>query len=196
MTGDRETLSVYDKSVAEYERLVGDGRRETELADLIAALPARARVLDVGCGPGHAAAVLIAEGLDVDAFDGSAAMVAAAQARGVPARQAYFGDPLPDCAYDAVWCAFSLLHADRSEMPGHLSWLHRALRPGGIFVLGLKSGEGSHRDDLGRRYTYYGEAEIRGLLADAGFTVEAARTGVSQGLAGTVDPWIIVTARA
>ena len=81
-------------------------------------------------------------------------------------------------------------------MPGHLSRLHRALRPGGLLHLGMKTGTGAHRDALGRFYTFYTIEELTALLSDHGFTVTETRTGAGKGLAGTHDPWCLIAAHA
>ncbi len=195
MSVDRETIGVYDRKAVDYAERFANSPNP-QLDAFIAALGAGARVLDLGCGPGHAADRMVAAGLEVDAVDASSAMVAAARARGVAARQAEFSDPLEPAAYDAVWANFSLLHASRDAMPGHLAALHAALRPDGRLSLGLKTGTGERRDHLGRFYTYYSEEELERLLAEAGFRIESRITGRSRGLAGTDDPWIVVTARA
>lgn len=195
MSGDRETLAVYDRKADYYAQRFAN-RDQPGLDAFIAALPRGARVLDLGCGPGDAAARMQAAGLSVDALDGSEAMVALARDRGVSARLAFFSDPLEAGAYYGVWASFSLLHAPRRDMPAHLAAVHAALVPDGLFVVGLKTGTGEARDALGRRYTYYTEPEISQLLLDAGFRVEARAYGEGVGLAGNLDPWMVVTVRA
>ncbi len=195
MTVDAQTIAVYDRQADEYARKLAGGN-DPHLERFIAALPARARVLDLGCGPGHAAERMQEAGFRVDAYDASPEMVARANARGVAARQAVFSDPLPYAPYDGVWASFSLLHAPRADIAGHLAAIHAAMTAGGLFILGLKTGEGDTRDRLGRHYTYYSEAELVGHLERAGFQVETCTHGEGKGLAGTVDPWIVVTAHA
>ena len=196
MTADRETLDVYDRSVTEYENVPLSDIATSVLQAFIARLKPGDRVLDVGCGPGSAAAGMVAAGMEVDAFDASAEMVRAAQAKGVSARLATFDDPVESGAYDAIWCSFSLLHAPRDRMPGYLATYHAALKPGGFLSVGLKLGEGTSRDRLGRVYTYYGEEELVGLIEAAGFEVIARVKGADVGLSGDVSDWIVVTARA
>ncbi|MEL6425126.1 MAG: class I SAM-dependent methyltransferase, partial [Pseudomonadota bacterium] len=90
----------------------------------------------------------------------------------------------------------SLLHAEREDMPRHLAALHRALKPGGRLMLGLKRGAGTHRDGIGRRYTFYEAEDLAPLLATSGFTVTETERGEEAGLDGTVSPWIITHAYA
>ena len=196
MSADRETLDVYNASVADYEKVGFSDTAAAVTRDFIARLPEGAHVLDVGCGPGSAAAEMMAAGHTVDAFDASGEMVRAAVAKGVPARVAVFDDPVDKAAYDAVWCSFSLLHAPREAMPGYLAAYRAALRDGGLLLVGLKLGAGRTRDRMGRIYTYYGEEELVGLIEEAGFQVIDRTRGRDAGLSGEVSDWIVVTARA
>lgn len=190
------TLRIYDREAGRYAEMAGD-HDTPGLDEFIAALPHGARVLDLGCGPGHHAARMADAGLEVLAVDGSAEMVARAAARpGVEARQALFDDIPSLGPVDGVWASFALLHAPQADLPRHLAALHAICRPGAPLALGMKLGEGEGPDPLGRFYAYYSEAELRAALAMAGFSVEAARHGRNVGLAGTEDPWILLSARA
>lgn len=193
---DRETLEVYDRSAAEYAtRFTADGVSK-HLTRFIAALPDRARVLDLGCGPGNAARAMAAAGFRVEAWDASAEMVGlAGRDPAVSARQARFDALDARTSYDGIHANFSLLHAPKIEMPDHLARIARALRPSGVFHIGMKTGTGEARDALGRFYAYYEEEELTALLAAAGLSVIATDRGRDKGLAGTVDPWMILLAR-
>lgn len=195
MSDDR-TLSVYDARAADYADRFARSGPDPRLDAFLDALPPGGTVLDLGCGPGTAAARMAQRGFIAEATDASAAMVAlAASHPGVTARLASFDD-LDACArYDGVWASFSLLHAPRAAMPRHLQAIHRALRPDRLLMLGLKTGTGESRDALGRFYTFYTEPEITGLLAAIGFEILSRDTGEEVGLAGTLDPWLILTAR-
>ncbi|QUJ75768.1 class I SAM-dependent methyltransferase [Sulfitobacter albidus] len=193
MSHDDETLRVYATRTADYAKFAQI--EDPHLATFIARLKPGAQVLDLGCGPGHAAAAMADAGLHPAATDAVAEMVAlAARHPGVTARQMTFDQIAGEDLYDGIWANFSLLHAARADLPRHLSALHRALRPGGAFHIGMKTGTGTQRDAIGRRYTYVTEAELRGLLADAGFTVTAATTGRDKGLDGTYADWITLAA--
>lgn len=197
MSADPETLAVYAAEVARYAEVTARVGGDRTLQDFMNSLPPGAHVLDLGCGPGHAAAAMVAAGITVDAVDASPEMVAEAAARhGLAARVARFDEIDAVAAYDGVWASFSLLHAPKAEMPGHLARLHRALRPGGRIAIGLKTGEGERRDRLGRFYAYYSRDEIEGLMRDAGFTATGRAEGANPGLDGVVAPWIVVHAHA
>ena len=60
----------------------------------------------------------------------------------------------------------------------------------------MKLGEGEHRDELGRFYSYYGEEELTDLLGVLGYTVLSTRRGNGKGLAGAEETFVVVTAHA
>ena len=195
---DDETLAVYAAKADEYAELTDDAAgQDPNLVAFIAAMPPAGRVLDLGCGPGGSAARMAKAGLRVDAFDPVAEMVAlAGRHAGVNARVAGFEDITTIALYDGIWANFSLLHAPRDAMPDHLRRIAAALKPGGRFHIGVKTGTGSKRDTLGRRYTYYGESELAGLLSAAGLTVFDRRAGCDKGLDGVEARWITMAAHA
>jgi len=87
------------------------------------------------------------------------------------------------------------LHDTREAMPGHLARLARALGPGGWLYLGLKEGAGESRDKLGRRYTYFGEAEIGALLQAAGFAEPEITVEQAAGYDGSKTGMMHILAR-
>lgn len=193
---ERETLNVYDAQAKTYQDLVAEWDNPA-LADFAAAMPQGGAVLDLGCGPGHAAARMADAGLHVTATDGSMEMIRlAARHPGVSARQATFDEIEGQSIYDGIWASFSLLHAPRAKFPMHLAALHRAAKPGARLHLAMKLGSGEVTDRLGRFYSYYSRAELEQLLQEAGFTVASHLTGKDKGLAGTLDEWIAITAHA
>jgi trans-aconitate methyltransferase len=193
---DPETIRVYDDRATEYADLTDSNiSDDPNLAAFIAACPAGGRVLDLGCGPGAAAAAMVQAGLKVEATDASSEMVAmAARHPGVTARQAVFDDISGSDIYDGIWASFSLLHAPRTDFPSHLKALHKALKPGGTFWIGMKTGTGQARDTLGRLYTYYTAPELDTYLTEAGFTPRSHKVGTGKGLDGKEAEYILVTA--
>ena len=193
---DKETLAVYAQRAEDYADRFGKAGEGPHMSDFLSEVPAGGRILDLGSGPAHTSAAMMRAGFDVEAWDASPEFVQIAKERyGVNARVATFDDLNANAVYDAIFANFSLLHAPKAEMPGHLTRIERALRPQGVFHIGLKAGSGEKRDGIGRFYAYYEVKELKALLEDAGFTVIRERTGEEAGLDGTVAPWIILLAR-
>ncbi len=158
-------------------------------------LPDEGRVLDVGSGPGYLAEVLAERGVRVAALDTSAAMLRLA-ARRVPAVRADLRRlPVRPGALDGIWANASLLHVPRAEVPGTLAGWHSALRPGGAVGLSTATGAdgeqgweevafpvgGAPGAPAPRRwFVLHPEARLRGLIADAGFTLSHADTYVTH----------------
>ncbi len=195
MSSDPQTLKVYGEKVADYVKVTEGAAKDPLLTAFIGGLARRARVLDLGCGPGFAAAEMARAGLQVEATDATPEMVALAAAHdGVNASLATFDEISGENLYDGIWANFCLLHAPRADMPRHLAALRKALKPGGLFHIGLKTGTGEHRDKLGRLYTYYTETELTGLLTAAGFTPFSSTTGCDKGLDGKMSDWAAIAA--
>ncbi len=197
MSIDPKTLAVYGAQAQKYADLTGNLEDDRHLAAFIVAMPEGARVLDLGCGPGIAAGQMADHGLKVDAIDAVPEMVAmAALHPGVTARQGTFDDITVTDLYDGIWANFSLLHAPRADMPRHLAALKCALRPGGLFHIGVKTGAGEARDSLGRLYTYYAENELLDLMLATGLAPQNSWTGRDVGLSGQADDWVVIHAHA
>jgi hypothetical protein len=60
----------------------------------------------------------------------------------------------------------------------------------------MKLGTGARRDALGRFYTYYTAEELKHILTQNGFTMTFEREGTEKGLAGDVEPFIMLAAHA
>ena len=193
---DKETLRVYDAKAAEYAKLIKrENNDDPHLDRFINKLPTGERVLDLGCGPGISAARMANAGLQVDAIDGSAEMIAmATQHHGVTAWQATFDEITGTNIYGGIWANFCLLHASKEAVPQHLAALVTALKLGGAFHIAMKLGSGSQRDTIGRLYSYYSEPELTNLLVAAGLTVAETAHGRTVGLDGTEADWIVMAA--
>lgn len=195
---DHETLSVYDAKADEYADLVTASEPDPDrhLVAFMQALPKGGRVLDLGCGPGRASHFLAKAEFQVDAWDASQEM--ARLGRGtynLDVQVKGFDDLDAVDTYDGIYANFSLLHAPKTDMPKHLNSISQALRPGGQFHIGTKTGTGEKRDSIGRFYAYYSDAELTGLLGDADLSVLTRATGRQVGLDGVEAPWIIMRAK-
>jgi SAM-dependent methyltransferase len=124
-----------------------------------------ARVLDAGCGSGRDAKAFQEMGYQVDAFDASSAMVELArQHTGLPVQLMSFSEIDDKAQYDGIWCCASLLHVPSSELPAVMQKLADAIKPGGVWYVSFKYGNGE-RVQGERRFTDMDEVGLRGLLA-------------------------------
>lgn len=192
---DQKTIDAYSSRVSAYLSIpLPPEQIESRMA--FAEAVGEGHVLDLGSGPGSDSAFFLREGLTVRALDATPAFVEHARENGVDAHLGTFDDVTEVAEYDGVYASFSLLHAPRKDFPRHLAAIHQALKPGGVFFLGLKLGTGEHRDDLDRYYTYFSQTEIEEALAATGFTIDRITTGMGRGLAGSYDGFILVLAHA
>lgn len=194
---DKLTLEIYGKKAKDYVNMIATDKPNCHLRAFIAAVPKAGHALDIGCGPGHSAAAMRAAGLTVTAIDPSPEMSILGKERfGIDITQGSYEDITEKAHYDGIWSSFSMLHVLRTDVPKHLNAIKRALKPNGILVIGVKKGTGEARDSIGRLYTYFTRNELDTLLCNAGLTPTDHFEGSEAGLAGTIDPFIIVTAYA
>jgi len=194
---DQKTIDVYNGQVDTYLKMVGVLEVDPILLRFIDRLRVNDCVLDLGCGPALASAVMRDNGLRVDPVDAAEGMVQLANDKfNIGARQAQFNDINAIGIYHGVWANFSLLHAQTKDFSAVLLALHRALKPEGLLHLGMKLGEGSKRDKYGRYYAYYSQAELELYLNEAGFDLVHAELGEALGMAGDMEPWIALTGLA
>lgn len=125
-----------------------------------------ARVLDAGCGSGRDAKAFLEMGYQVEAFDASSAMVELAREHtGLPVQVMTFADVDWQEEFDGIWCCASLLHVPAVELPGVMRKLADALKPGGVWYVSFKYGDGEREVD-GRRFTDMDEGGLKALIRE------------------------------
>ena len=164
---DDATLQFYRRNAEAY---AGWAKApSTRLIGFLKLLPPGGAILELGCGAGNHAAVMLAEGFVLRATDGSPEMAEVAARRINHPVEAMLFDELEDLdTYDGVWASACLLHVPRDELAGILSRIHRALKPGGIFYASYKIGHGDGRDSIGRYYNYPSPEWLQATYTSAG----------------------------
>ena len=197
MTCDIKTLQVYETQSSKYLENITNEHPSKTLKYFAANLPNKSNVLDYGCGPGLSAEYLANLGHSVTAFDASQNMLELVpKHERIKSYQATFDTFSENEIFDGIWASFSLLHAKRRDFPHLLTSIKRALKPYGLFSIGLKLGAGEKRDKLGRRYTFVSRNELDQLLKSSGFNVFNHIFGNDIGLDGVMSEWVFAYAKA
>lgn len=192
---DARTIAAYDHQAAEYAELAKTDEAQQGLDSFLRLVRSGGLILDLGCGPGHTAAKMVKLGYCVDAIDASPEMARLAwEQYQLEVRLCDFAAINVLDHYDGVWASFSLLHAPREQFPLLIDQVARALKPEGALFIGMKLGEGSGRDRLGRHYSYFSEDELVDTLSASGFMIRNHTSGEGLGLAGHVEPWMTLIA--
>lgn len=193
----------YDRIGGRYEASIAanpPGVRGWFQDEVLRRLPAGADVLELGCGPGTAAATL-ANGRSYTGVDISAGQLAIARER-LPGGTFLRGDftriALPAEAFDGVVSFFVFNHVPRQEQAPMFAQVFRWLRPGGRFMLSLGAADAPDavQDDwLGVPMFFAGfepDMNEHSLLA-AGFEIELSetRTEVEEGEGEATFHWVI-----
>lgn len=196
LMADKETLEVYANYAEDYAKRFAQDKPDVHLRKFMSALPTQAHVLDLGCGTGRTTAFMARAGIDVEGWDASPEMASVGlQQHEQVIRIATFDQLDAHATYDGIFANFSLLHVPKAEMAKCLARIAKALKPGGLLHIGLKTGEGEARDKLGRFYAYYTDPEITALLNDVGLPSIDRSYGADVGLDGEPAPWIILLAQ-
>ncbi|HEV8718627.1 MAG TPA: class I SAM-dependent methyltransferase [Candidatus Binatia bacterium] len=164
---DLQTLAFYENHSQDYyQSTVGLGMREL-YGPFLSELPPAGRILDAGCGSGRDAKAFLERGYRVVAVDASPKMAQLATALiGQSCKVLCFQEMEFHEEFDGIWACASLLHVPKSQMHDVMRRFIKALKPGGIFYLSLKEGEGEHVAEDGRFFNYYTVESFRRLLAN------------------------------
>lgn len=179
-------VAGYDRLASSWDDWAGDVHpdlRAKYLEKLEARLSPGSNVLDLGCGTGRPVAVRLAPVHRYLGVDASPRMVELAQ-HNVPDGQFQRADmtalDLPENSFDAVVAFYSIIHVPRDDQPDLFSRIRSWLRPGGLFVGCLSSGDlpESWEDDwLGGGPMYWSGFDAdtnRRLLEEAGLEMDSS----------------------
>lgn len=143
----------------------------------------RARVWDVGCGPGHVTAFLAGLGLDAAGIDLSVQMVEQARARhpdlefGTGSMTAL---PAPDGSWAGLVCFYALIHMiEDADVRTALAEFRRVLADHGLLLLAVHAGEEVRHSQewfgapVDVSFRFFDPGWLSAELDRAGFAVEA-----------------------
>ncbi|MBX7531800.1 methyltransferase domain-containing protein [Qipengyuania sp. 1XM1-15A] len=196
MSADAATIAYYEANAPRYTLSFGQAPSR-HLDTFLDRLEPRACILELGCGGGRDSARIIERGFDLEATDGTPAMVRKANERfDVGARVMRFDELDADAQYDAVWAHACLLHVARADLPAVLAAIRNALRPGGWHFANYKLGDAEGRDPLGRLTNLPDESWLEAIYHDAGFEIVATERYRGKGADGVQRDWYALTLRS
>jgi SAM-dependent methyltransferase len=148
------------------------------LEDFMQKLPAKAHVLDAGCGAGIPVAKILSERFDVTGVDFSEAQIELAKIN-VPNAIFICQDMtqlgFPASSFDGICSFYAIIHIPREEHRALLEYFYRMLKPEGVALLclGAKALPDDIEEDFhGQRmyWSHYDAATYQSMLKEIGFS--------------------------
>lgn len=173
-------INTYDCIVKEYSlHEFNNPQMEKYYKKFLSLIPKKAKILDLGCGPGQAAFRFVKFGHAVTGVDLSKEMINYAKKK-VPKANFFVMDVEKikfSQKFSAVWAAFILVHIDRKKHLSILKKINSLLSKGGVLFLGLLEGEGEkemlepYNRDFKQYFVFTSKKEILKNLEQSGFRV-------------------------
>lgn len=176
------TLNSYDVSASQYAINTEALHPQKEVQKFLEMLPSRkAKILDIGCGPGRDAKIFVEHGLDVIGIDFSSKMVEISR-KNVPQGTFQLMDieslVFPAETFDGAWANCSLLHIPKKNMPVVLKNIWTILKPNGCLYISLKQDRldelctpDGRYGGLEKFWSFYEENDLMTLLNESGFKI-------------------------
>lgn len=189
------TTSFYDDNAETYA--ARDRKPPTARLDaFLAALPEKARILELGCGGGQDCAYMLSKGFDVTPTDGSAELARQAEKLiGRPVKIMRFEELSAHEEFDGVWAEASLLHVPRADLPGILTLIRSALKQDGVFHASFKAGTTEGHDSFGRYYNYPSMEWLQELFDTGGWKDISINEVDGGGYDGKPTRWLHLATR-
>jgi cyclopropane fatty-acyl-phospholipid synthase-like methyltransferase len=186
-TGSSEVKRVvetgYDQVAHIYARLEDEEEwpRLRWLDKLLERLPAGSSRLDLGCGSGDPADIVIAQVHTITGVDISQEQIARAR-QNVPSGHFMHGDvasvEFPVSTFDAVVSFYALEHIPRDEHATLLARIQQWLRPEGYLLIGMEAREVDDQIgtwlDVPMYFSSFGPETVQELVVQAGFGILAS----------------------
>ena len=141
---DNGTIQYYEEHAEEFAANTLNADMEDIRRRFLVYLPAKARILDFGCGTGRDTKVFRDLAYEVTALDGSEALCRiACDYTGAPVKHMDFRQysPAEEELYEGIWACASLLHLKKQELLPVMQNLGKALNEGGTLYVSFKYGD-------------------------------------------------------
>lgn len=144
MDKSKFAVSTYNKIASKYTQQYFDDLTDLPYIDkFLDKLPSKAKILDVGCGPGTFSKYLYSKGFIVEGVDLSDEMIKIAQKK-VPGVNFRLMDmrklSFENEYFDGLLVAYSLIHIPTEEIPTTIKGFYKILKPGGIVMIIAQKG--------------------------------------------------------
>jgi ubiquinone/menaquinone biosynthesis C-methylase UbiE len=178
------TQAAYDTLAKEYaDNAFAKQWMKGYLEDFCAWVGQPVKLLDLGCGPGHDAALFHQQGFEVVGVDFSAGMIAEARTR--TPQGTFIQSDLREMAFEgetfeAIWSVGSLHHLAKADVPPLLQKVYHCLKWGGYVFISIQRGEGEGlitQEQIGvgknsaKFWSYWQGEEFRQEMEKVGFTI-------------------------
>ena len=184
MDKDRFVKGTYEKIADEYTKEYIDDLSDVPYIDgFLSLLPAKAKVLDVGSGPGQFSHYIKEKGFSVQGIDMSTKMLEIAKERfpdisfkEMDMRALQFGDG----SFDGLLAAYSIIHIPTEEIPEVLKEFSRVLKPDGHLMIIAQEGIADQIVDEplmeGEKIfvNFFSLDSLSGFVKDSGFEIVKA----------------------
>jgi len=160
-----QTLDYYNTNADAFVSGTVNADMHTAQEKFITELPAKAYILDFGCGSGRDTKFFMSRGFSVRPVDGSAALcIIASEYTGIPVQQMLFEELCDKDLYDGIWACSSILHLPVAELASVFKKMYVALKKEGILYTSFKYGcfEGYRN---GRYFTDMTEQTFQNFLS-------------------------------
>lgn len=175
------TQESYQATAHEFARNVGELAPTGSIEKFIKLLPAKAKIIDIGCGSGRDAKLFTNMGADVLGIDFSSNLLDIAKIN-APLAEFQLMDieamDVPAVSFDGAWAACSLGHIAKKTLPDVIKKIHVLLKDKGYFYLTLKRGTGEILDqdvrydgEIKKFCAFYEEEELKNILQETHFKI-------------------------
>lgn len=139
-------VKVYDKIAKRYTRSFFEDFSDKKFIDqFLELLPKKAKILDVGCGPGNFTKYFLAKGYSTEGIDLSKEMIKIAKQK-VPKAIFKIMDlrklRYPAKSFDGLFVAYSLIHIPEGDIISTLKGFNKTLKSNGLLFLAVQKGKG------------------------------------------------------
>lgn len=167
------TIASYEASAREYNAIVA-GHRPPEIVDalrrMMQLVPAGGTVLEIGSGSGQDADFIESLGGVVRRTDAAQAFLDLQAERGKKGALLNVVTDELGGPYSAILAMAVLIHVDRAQVSPVLRKVFDALAPGGIFLVGMRIGEGETNGDY--QTVYWAKDRFADALEAAGLRMQ------------------------